>query len=447
MKSLTKSLKFTSAAALSALLPLSVSANVFSDAELEDGIFTSWFGSFETGLESVPDEGWFLHEEHGYLYFINFDDYTWFYDVNIDNLGEGFSGWAYTSPDVFPFIYLETADLWVVFAAGVTGPGDTPRVFLETASYSAVLLPKWQYLNDVVQTALAVDDFESLAAALTRADLIGALQSEGPFTVFAPTDAAFGDLDPATLDALLTDDELLGALTNILLYHVVAGELTASDLSYNPESIFSGKVTTYYLETLSGADLMVEVSPLGVIIDGTSMVEVADVFTSNGVIHVIDTVLLPPEDIVGVAIAAEFDSLVSAVAQADLVDVLQSGGPFTVFAPIDEAFAALGSETLEALFDDANKELLASILTYHVIPGKIYSSEVMVGAEVATVNGASVTFGLNEEGGLTIDGADIIAADIRAFNGVIHVINSVILPPEEESEEDEEDEEEEEVEP
>ncbi len=436
MKSLIKSLKLASAVALSVVLPLGVSANVFSDADLEEGVFNSWFGSFETGLEIVPDEGWFFHAEHGYLYFSNFEDFIWFYDVNIDNLGEGFSGWAFSSPEVFPFIYLETADLWVVFAAGVTGPGDTPRVFLETASYSPVLLPKWEYISDVVETALAAADFDSLAAALTRADLVAALQGNGPFTVFAPTDAAFGELDEATLNALLTDDELLGELTNILLYHVVAGELTASDLSYNPESVFSGKVSNFYLETLSGADLMLSVTPLGVIINSTSMVEVADIYTSNGIIHVIDTVLLPPQDIVGVAVAAEFESLVAAVIQAELAEALQSPGPFTVFAPIDEAFAALGQETLDTLFDDENKELLASILTYHVIPGKIYSPQVMAGAEVATLNGAMVTFGLNEEGGLTINGANIIGADVRAFNGVIHIIDSVILPPSEDEEDD-----------
>jgi uncharacterized surface protein with fasciclin (FAS1) repeats len=222
----------------------------------------------------------------------------------------------------------------------------------------------------------------------------------------------------------------LDTLAGILLYHVVAGSITAADLTFEPDSIFTARSSVFYLETLSGADIRFDVTPLGVMLDGEALVTVANIETSNGLIHVIDRVIMPPADIVSVAVDAGFESLAAAVTQAELVEVLQSAGPFTVFAPVEAAFAALGEETLASLFENENRELLAGILTYHVIPGKVYASMVGSGAEVETVNGASVTFSLNEEGGLMINGAHIIATDIRASNGVIHIIDSVILPPE-----------------
>lgn len=131
-------------------------------------------------------------------------------------------------------------------------------------------------------------------------------------------------------------------------------------------------------------------------------------------------------DIVDTAIAnGSFTTLVAAVEAAGLVDTLKGEGPFTVFAPTDEAFAALPDGTVEALL--ADPEALAAILTYHVVAGKVMSTDLSDGMTAATVNGADITIGT--EGGVTVNDANVVAADVEASNGVIHVLDAVILPP------------------
>lgn len=131
-------------------------------------------------------------------------------------------------------------------------------------------------------------------------------------------------------------------------------------------------------------------------------------------------------DIVDTAVGAgTFNTLVAAVTAAGLVDTLKGEGPFTVFAPTDEAFAALPEGTIEALL--ADPEALAAILTYHVVAGKVMSTDLTEGMTAATVNGAEITITL--EGGAKVNGANITTADIEASNGVIHVIDAVIMPP------------------
>jgi uncharacterized surface protein with fasciclin (FAS1) repeats len=135
------------------------------------------------------------------------------------------------------------------------------------------------------------------------------------------------------------------------------------------------------------------------------------------------------QDIVDVAVGAgSFNTLVAAVQAAGLVDTLKGEGPFTVFAPTDEAFAALPEGTVESLLQPENRDTLVSILTYHVVPGKVMSGDLTNGMEAATVQGAPVT--IMTEGGVTVNGANVVTADIEASNGVIHVIDAVILPPE-----------------
>ena len=132
-------------------------------------------------------------------------------------------------------------------------------------------------------------------------------------------------------------------------------------------------------------------------------------------------------DIVDVAVGAgTFNTLVAAVGAADLVDTLQSEGPFTVFAPTDEAFAALPEGTVENLLKPENKDQLIAVLTYHVISGKVMSTDLVDDMKAATVQGSSVTIDLDN--GVMVDGANVVAADIEATNGVIHVIDAVILP-------------------
>lgn len=132
-------------------------------------------------------------------------------------------------------------------------------------------------------------------------------------------------------------------------------------------------------------------------------------------------------DIVDIAAGNEaFSTLVAAVTAAGLVDTLKGDGPFTVFAPTDDAFAALPEGTVEALLEDI--PALTAILTYHVVPGAVMSGDLAAGCnDVGTVNGAEATICL-ADGGVTIDGASVIQADIEASNGVIHVIDAVILP-------------------
>ncbi len=133
-------------------------------------------------------------------------------------------------------------------------------------------------------------------------------------------------------------------------------------------------------------------------------------------------------DIVDTAVGAgTFNTLVAAVTAAGLVDTLKGEGPFTVFAPTDEAFAALPAGTVDSLLLPENLEQLTAILTYHVVPGKVMSTDLTEGMTAATVNGADVTITL--EGGAKVNGANITTADIEASNGVIHVIDAVIMPP------------------
>ncbi|MFN3845245.1 MAG: fasciclin domain-containing protein [Paracoccaceae bacterium] len=134
------------------------------------------------------------------------------------------------------------------------------------------------------------------------------------------------------------------------------------------------------------------------------------------------------KDIVDTAVGAgSFTTLVAAVTAAGLVDTLKGEGPFTVFAPTDAAFAALPAGTVEDLLKPENKDKLTAILTYHVVPGKVMSTDLSEGLKAATVQGSEITITL--DGGAKVDGAVISTADIEATNGVIHVIDSVIMPP------------------
>lgn len=134
-------------------------------------------------------------------------------------------------------------------------------------------------------------------------------------------------------------------------------------------------------------------------------------------------------DIVDLAVATEFlSTLVAAVKAGDLVDVLKGDGPFTVFAPTNEAFAKLPAGTVENLLKPENKAKLVEVLTYHVVPGKILSTDLKNGQNAKTVQGSEITVTMMD-GKVMINNATVTAADIMADNGVVHVIDTVILPP------------------
>lgn len=271
--------------------------------------------------------------------------------------------------------------------------------------------------KSIVETAVGAGNFETLVAALQAAGLVETLSGEGPFTVFAPTDAAFAKLPAGTVEALLAD---VAKLAQILTYHVAPGALMAGDVL---------KSTT--LDTVFGQPLAVAGGDAPTL--GGAGIVTADIACSNGVIHVIDTVLLP-KNIVEIADGnGMFSTLMAAVAAAGLTDTLRGDGPFTVFAPTDDAFAAIPAETLQALLLPENKEQLTSILTYHVVPGKWTASEVVGVSSLETVNGDTLAIGLKkgehgEIDAVMLDDARIVATDVIAANGVIHVIDAVVMP-------------------
>jgi len=275
-----------------------------------------------------------------------------------------------------------------------------------------VLLPP----EDIVAIASGNDDFENLTAAVTAAGLVETLQGEGPFTVFAPTDAAFDALGATLTDLLLpaNKDTLAGILTN----HVVSGLVGPLDL-----------VNGSLVETVNGLPVAVSIDNGTAKINNASIVA-TNVLADNGVIHVLDTVILPPEDdIVATAVntQGEFTKLEAALGAAELVTALQAEGPFTVFAPTDAAFEALGA-TLTDLLLPENKDQLADILLYHVVNGAVGAADLTDGASGETLlEGKSVTFDLSGETP-KVDDANIVQTNIITTNGIIHVIDKVLIP-------------------
>lgn len=264
--------------------------------------------------------------------------------------------------------------------------------------------------SDIVDTAVAAGSFKTLVAAVKAAGLVDTLKGKGPFTVFAPTDEAFAKLPAGTVEALLKD---VPKLKSILLYHVVPGKVMAADVVKVKEA-----------KTALGQMLSVNAKD-GVKIDNAKVVK-ADIVTKNGVIHVIDTVLLPKADIVDTAKAAgSFKTLLAAVEAAGLVETLRGAGPYTVFAPTDEAFGKLPAGTVEGLLKDI--PTLKSILLYHVVPGKVLAADVVKLTEAKTAQGQKVGIEVTAAG-VKVGGANVVKTDIATGNGVIHVIDAVMLP-------------------
>jgi uncharacterized surface protein with fasciclin (FAS1) repeats len=280
----------------------------------------------------------------------------------------------------------------------------------------------------IVQQAQADARLSTLVEALNAADLAPVLSSgssSSSFTVFAPTNDAFAKLLTelgVTKEQLLADKTLL---TSVLTYHVLPTRVTKAEIP-------AGKAIT----TVQGGIFKIDATESALVItDGRnrkSQITATDVPASNGVIHVIDTVLLPAnKNIVQTAQAApEFSVLVEAVVAADLVDALSAQGPLTVFAPTNAAFANLLAElgvTKEQLL--ANRALLTQVLTYHVVTGRLLKADVPVGQPVTTLQGQ--TFTVDSSLAITDQRsrrASIVATDVLTSNGVIHVVDKVILP-------------------
>jgi uncharacterized surface protein with fasciclin (FAS1) repeats len=293
-------------------------------------------------------------------------------------------------------------------------------------------------VGTIVDVAVGAGTFDTLVAAVSAAGLAETLSGEGPFTVFAPTDEAFAALPAGLVDALLLPENE-AALVAVLTYHVLGAEVPSSD------------VATGAVGTLQGEEIELVVDDNGVTVNGANVIAV-DVEASNGVIHVIDAVLVPPSidatallvanameeeameeqaevgTIVDVAVGAgTFDTLVAAVSAAGLAETLSGEGPFTVFAPTDEAFAALPAGLVDALLLPENEAALVAVLTYHVLGAEVPSSDVATGA-VGTLQGEEIEL-VVDDNGVTVNGANVIAVDVEASNGVIHVIDAVLVPP------------------
>ena len=272
--------------------------------------------------------------------------------------------------------------------------------------------------NTVVDIIVNSTEHDTLEAAVVAAELADDLSGPGPFTVFAPTDAAFAALPSGTIETLLTDPT--GTLAQILLYHVVSGQALSTDLS-------DGQTIT----TLLGEDITVTIGMNGVMINNATVV-VADITATNGVVHVIDAILLPPAPqptptVVDVIVNSDVhNTLEAAVVAAGLVETLSGTGPFTVFAPTDNAFASLPAGTVETLLADPTGTL-TQILLYHVVGAQALSTNLTNGQTVATLQGQTVTVTINADG-VFINNAQVTVADIVTDNGVIHVIDAVLLP-------------------
>jgi len=296
---------------------------------------------------------------------------------------------------------------------------------------------------------LSLDPFEStLVTAVVAAGLEGALAGKGPFTVFAPTNFAFDMLPPGVLPHLLANKTLL---SEVLLYHVVAGNVSSKQLK-DGETV----------PTLDKENILINILPphngfpAAVLVNRDSRVTYADNYATNGVYHVIDHVLIPRPMSQGLdalfrtaapalnlvqrlQLIPEFSTLVTAVVAGGLADTLSGPGPFTVFAPDNMAFERLPPGALQKIL--ANKTLLDEILTYHVVAGNVSSSQLTNGEQVKTVNGQDIVVTIAQEPRpqpheviiLNEDskyhrGSYVMLPNNYATNGVFHGITEVLVP-------------------
>jgi uncharacterized surface protein with fasciclin (FAS1) repeats len=267
--------------------------------------------------------------------------------------------------------------------------------------------------------------FSILDAAVIQGNLASTLSATGPFTVFAPNNSAFA---ASGLSAAAVSSLSPAQLDTILLYHTLSGAVMASQVPAGPDA---------GVATVEGDSIFVTSNSKGVFVNGIA-VTTPNVMATNGVIHVLSKVLIPPSGSLVKTVEADtsLTYLVAAVVRAsegstDVAGLLSTGGIFTVFAPTNNAFRAAGFATISAI-DSASPATLTSILTYHVIGGRVFSSDLSNNEMPTMLNGETVTILLNSgaqvEGKTNTSPANIIAANIMATNGVIHKIDQVLLP-------------------
>jgi len=274
--------------------------------------------------------------------------------------------------------------------------------------------------KNIVELAIATPNLSTLVTALKAGNLVATLEGTGPFTVFAPTDEAFAKL-PSLYRQLLLDPKNVKTLQKVLTYHVSAGAVLSKDI-----------VDKEVIRTVEGQDVIAHVTKAhdDHIMINDAYVTTADVVASNGVIHIVDSVLMPPDMLaIGNLTAATpgLTTLATALKAAELVDTLNTAGPFTVFAPTDEAFAALPKASLAYLLEPSNIDSLQQLLKYHVVAGSVKSTALTNGESVKTLEGKAVSVTVSATG-IKINSATVTTADVLALNGVVHIIDEVLMP-------------------
>jgi len=279
----------------------------------------------------------------------------------------------------------------------------------------------------IVDLAVATPDLSTLVTALKAGKLVDTLNGPGPFTVFAPTNEAFAKLPKAVLDHLL-EPANIKELDAVLTYHVASGDVHSKDLSDHEK-----------IKTVEGQEVEVFIKDSHVYINNGE-VTAADNDASNGVVHIVNHVLIPPHlqalyrtgsaagTIVDLAVATpDLSTLVTALKAGKLVDTLNGPGPFTVFAPTNEAFAKLPKAVLDHLLEPANIKELDAVLTYHVASGDVHSKDLSDHEKIKTVEGQEVEVFIKDSH-VYINNAEVTAADNDASNGVVHIVNNVLIP-------------------
>lgn len=274
-------------------------------------------------------------------------------------------------------------------------------------------------IGTVVDIIVNSDSHQTLESAVIAANLAETLNGDGPFTVFAPSDNAFDGLPEGALDLILANAD---QLTDVLLNHVHSGNVLSTDLSDGMS-----------VSTLNQTNLSVSIDGMTVMIDLATVTQ-ADLIATNGVVHVIDKVLLPDFGQVDTTVYSIIKAspihtiLETAIDAAELGETLSGDGPFTVFAPTDDAFDALPTGLLDELLADVSS--LTEILLHHVHSGNVLSTDLTDEMEVPTLNNDVLIVSL-DAGVVMIDMSTVIQADILASNGVVHVLNTVLLADDE----------------
>ncbi|MEO1534265.1 MAG: fasciclin domain-containing protein [Planctomycetota bacterium] len=270
--------------------------------------------------------------------------------------------------------------------------------------------------QNIVEIAVGSDSLTTLVAALTAAELVDDVQNATGITVLAPTDAAFGELDQRALQNTI-ENHPTGRLADVLKYHVIPERLTAAEL-----------VKRRFVTTLDGQRLEINITGSGLELNDASIVA-ADIEAENGIVHVIDTVLIPAKDNIAEVAqnAGTFETLLAAVGAANLAEFVSTTDPITVFAPTDDAFAELGAEKIAELLKPENRETLVEILSYHVVPGRVYGGDLFEASAIDAVAGGALKPSVRN-GSIFINDSQVVAPNIDAANGVVHAIDSVLIP-------------------